>query len=120
MITTAKDLIDRLSKINPDQPILGSVMTIDGVLDSLGIDSQLDALDYLKAHDLPQVVLESYWHWVVCRHPPYESYGNEMAAADDHRARCEQVVADLRAAADAAFDRAMDAMILTELEGGAE
>lgn len=85
MITTAKDLIDRLSKMNPDQPILGSVMTIDGVLDS-------------------QVVLESYWHWI--------------AAADDHRARCEQVVADLRAAADAAFDRAMDAMIAKELERG--
>lgn len=119
MRTTVKALMARLAGMNPDEQIIGSVMTIDDVLDVLGIDERFDELDHLKAHDHPGTVLESYCHWVVCRHPMHESYHDEMAAADDDRARCDQVVADLRAAADAAFDKAMDALIAKELEGGA-
>lgn len=111
MRTTVQALIDRLAGMNPDEQIIAELMTIDDVLERMGIDEQREELLYLNAHSFAGQVLDSYHNWVICRHP-HTSYNDEMSELDDFQRRCDRIVEEL--------DEAIDSAIAKGREGGAE
>lgn len=98
MRTTVQALMDRLASMNPDEQVIAELMTIDDVLDRMGIDEQREELLYLNAHSFAGQVLDSYYRWVICRH-----HCDEMSELDDFQRRCDRIVEELDEAIDSAI-----------------